>query len=248
MQQLAGRVAFVTGAGRGIGRAIALRLAEAGARVAVTDADETSARAVAAECGERALGLRVDVTDPASVRAAVARADEVLGPLDVLVNNAGWDKMEPFLESTEETWDKVIAINLKGVLTCVKAVLPGMVERGGGRIVSISSDAARVGSSGEAVYAAAKAGIIAFSKTVAREVARQQINVNVVCPGPTNTDLFREVAAANPRLGDALKRAVPFGRLAEPDEIAAAVAFLASDDARFITGQTLSVSGGLTMV
>lgn len=248
MQQLDGRVAFVTGAGRGIGRAIALRLAEAGARVAVTDADEATARAVAAECGEGALGLRVDVTDPASVRAAVARAEEVLGPIAVLVNNAGWDKMEPFLESTEETWDRVIAINLKGVLICVKAVLPGMVERGGGRIVSISSDAARVGSSGEAVYAAAKAGIIAFSKTVAREVARQQINVNVVCPGPTNTNLFREVAAANPRLGDALKRAVPFGRLAEPDEIAAAVAFLASDDARFITGQTLSVSGGLTMI
>ena len=254
MQQLDGRVAFVTGAGRGIGRAIALRLAEAGAQVAVTDADEATARAVAAECGAgrpvraRALGLRVDVTDPASVREAVARTGQTLGPIDVLVNNAGWDKMEPFLESSEETWERVIAINLKGVLNCVKAVLPGMVERGRGRIVSISSDAARVGSSGEAVYAAAKAGIIAFSKTVAREVARQQINVNVVCPGPTNTDLFREVAAANPRLGDALKRAVPFGRLAEPDEIAAAVAFLVSDDARFITGQTLSVSGGLTMI
>jgi 2-hydroxycyclohexanecarboxyl-CoA dehydrogenase len=248
MQQLDGKVAFVTGAGRGIGRAIALRLAGAGAKVAVTDADETSARAVAAECTERALGLRVDVTDPTSVRAAVERTEQTLGPVDVLVNNAGWDKMEPFLESTEETWDKVIAINLKGVLNCVKAILPGMVERGQGRIVSISSDAARVGSSGEAVYAAAKAGIIAFSKTVAREVARQQINVNVVCPGPTNTDLFREVAAANPRLGDALKRAVPFGRLAEPDEIAAAVAFLVSDDARFMTGQTLSVSGGLTMI
>lgn len=248
MQQSDGKVAFVTGAGRGIGRAIALRLAGAGAKVAVTDADETSAGTVAAECGERALGLRVDVTDPTSVRAAVERTEQTLGPIDVLVNNAGWDKMEPFLESTEETWDKVIAINLKGVLNCVKAILPGMVERGQGRIVSISSDAARVGSSGEAVYAAAKAGIIAFSKTVAREVARQQINVNVVCPGPTNTDLFREVAAANPRLGDALKRAVPFGRLAEPDEIAAAVAFLVSDDARFMTGQTLSVSGGLTMI
>jgi 2-hydroxycyclohexanecarboxyl-CoA dehydrogenase len=248
MQRIDGSVAFVTGAGRGIGRAIALKLASNGAAVAVTDLDEAAARAVAGECGGRSVAIRADVTDPASVRAAVTRAEQLLGPIDVLVNNAGWDKIEPFLESTEETWDRVIAINLRGVLNCVKAVLPGMVERGRGRIVSISSDAARVGSSGEAVYAAAKAAIIAFSKTIAREAARQQINVNVVCPGPTNTDLFQEVTAANPRLADALKRAVPFGRLAEPEEIADAVAFLASDDARFITGQTLSVSGGLTMI
>ena len=248
MRRLDGSVAFVTGAGRGIGRAIALKLAEAGASVAVADLDEPSAHDTARACGERALGIRIDVTDPQSVRDAVARAEQALGPIDVLVNNAGWDKIEPFLESDEETWDRVIAINLRGVLNCVKAVLPGMVERGRGRIVSISSDAARVGSSGEAVYAAAKAGIIAFSKTIAREVARQQINVNVVCPGPTNTDLFQEVTGANPRLADALKRAVPFGRLAEPDEIADAVVFLVSDEARFITGQTLSVSGGLTMI
>lgn len=248
MQRADRRVAFVTGAGRGIGRAIALKLASAGASVAVADLDEPAAREVAAECGERSVAIRADVTDPASVRAAVTRAEQLVGPIDVLVNNAGWDKMEPFLESTEETWDKVIAINLKGVLNCVKAILPGMVERGQGRIVSISSDAARVGSSGEAVYAAAKAGVIAFSKTIAREVARHQINVNVVCPGPTRTDLFQEIASENPRLADALKRAVPFGRLAEPDDIADAVAFLVSDQARFITGQTLSVSGGLTMI
>lgn len=248
MQRTDSNVAFVTGAGRGIGRAIALKLASAGDSVAVTDLDEAAAREVAAECGERALAIWADVTDPTSVRAAVTQAEHMLGSIDVLINNAGWDKMEPFLESTEETWDKVIAINLTGVLNCTKAVLPGMVERGRGRIVSISSDAARVGSSGEAVYAAAKAGVIAFSKTIAREVARHQINVNVVCPGPTRTDLFQEVAAANPRLADALKRAVLFGRLAEPDDIAGAVAFLVSDQARFITGQTLSVSGGLTMI
>lgn len=247
MPDLQGRVAFVTGAGRGIGRAIALRLAADGASVAVTDMDEDAARSVAGECGRRAAGLGADVTDAASVRAAVVAAEQALGPVDVLVNNAGWDRMERFLDSDEATWQKVIAINLVGVLTCVKAVLPGMVERERGRIVSISSDAARVGSSGESVYAAAKAGVIAFSKTIAREVARQRINVNVVCPGPTNTDLFAEIAEQNPKLGDALKRAVPFGRLAEPEEIAAAVAFFASDDARFITGQVLSVSGGLTM-
>lgn len=248
MRRLDGSVAFVTGAGRGIGRAIALKLAEGGASVAIADLDEPSSQDTARACGERAFGIRIDVTDPQSVRDAVARTEQALGPIDVLVNNAGWDKMEPFLDSDEETWDRVIAINLRGVLNCVKAVLPGMVERDRGRVVSISSDAARVGSSGEAVYAAAKAGIIAFSKTIAREVARHQINVNVVCPGPTNTDLFQEVTAANPRLADALKRAVPFGRLAEPDEIADAVVFLVSDEARFITGQTLSVSGGLTMI
>ncbi len=247
MGRLDGTVAFVTGAGRGIGRAIALRLSSEGAAVAVTDIDEAAAVAVARECGERATGIRADVTDPTSVREAVAQAEQALGPIDVLVNNAGWDKIERFLDSSEETWDRVISINLKGALNCSKAVLPGMAARGRGRVVSISSDAARVGSSGEAVYAAAKAGIIAFSKTMAREMARHQINVNVVCPGPTQTDLFEEVTAANPRLADALKRAVPFGRLAEPGEIAAAVAFLVSDDARFITGQTLSVSGGLTM-
>ena len=247
MADLTGRIAIVTGAGRGIGRAIATRLGRAGANVALLDLDEAAARDGAASIGGGAIGVRCDVADNTSVRAAVAETERQLGPIDILVNNAGWDKFEPFLQSNEETWDRVIAINLKGVLNCVHAVLPGMVERGRGRIVSIGSDAGRVGSSGEAVYAAAKGGIIAFSKTIAREVARQQINVNVVCPGPTDTPLFAELAGTNDRLSDALKRAIPFGRLAEPDEIAAAVEFLCSDDARFITGQTLSVSGGLTM-
>ena len=246
MRGLKDRVALVTGAGRGIGRAIAERLAAEGAKVAALDLDEATARATAEAIG--GVGLRMDVTDRASVSAAVAEVERTLGPADILVNNAGWDKAEPFVKSAEETWDKVIAINLKGPIRMTRAVLDGMIERRRGRIVSIGSDAGRVGSSGEAVYSAAKAGIIGFSKTLARELARYQINVNVVCPGPTNTPLLAEVGAGNPKLAEALKRAVPFGRIGEPEEIAAAVAFLASDDAAYVTGQTLSVSGGLTMV
>ena len=247
MRGLRDRVVLVTGGGRGIGKAIASRFVEEGARVAVSDVDEGSAASTANELGGAAIGVCLDVTEGASVRTAVDRVVERLGAIDVLVNNAGWDKAEPFVQSTEETWDRVIAINLKGPLRCTQAVLGPMIERRRGRIVSVSSDAARVGSSGEAVYSAAKAGIVAFSKTLAREVARYGINVNVVAPGPTDTALLAEVAADKPKLVDALKRAIPFGRLGEPDEIAAAVVFLASDDARFITGQTLSVSGGLTM-
>ena len=246
MRGLKDRVVFVTGAGRGIGRAIAERLAAEGARVAALDLDEATARATGEATG--GIGLGMDVTDGASVRAAIDEASRRLGAADVLVNNAGWDKAEPFVKSAEDTWDKVIAINLKGPIRVTRAVLDPMIERRKGRIISISSDAGRVGSTGEAVYSAAKAGIIGFSKTLARELARYQINVNVVCPGPTNTQLLRDVAPANSKLIDALTRAVPFGRVGEPDEIAAAVAFLASDDAAYITGQTLSVSGGLTMV
>jgi 2-hydroxycyclohexanecarboxyl-CoA dehydrogenase len=246
MRGLKDTVALVTGAGRGIGRAIAERLAAEGAKVAVLDIDEATARATAEAVG--GVGVRTDVTDGASVRAAVAESERRLGPVTILVNNAGWDKAEPFVKSSEETWDKVLAINLKGPIRMTRAVLDGMIERRRGRIVTVSSDAGRVGSSGEAVYSAAKAGVIGFSKTLARELARYSINVNVVCPGPTNTQLLRDVAPQSPKLIEALTRAVPFGRIGEPHEIAAAVAFLASDDAGFITGQTLSVSGGLTMV
>lgn len=248
MRGLSGKVAFVTGAGRGIGRAIAQRLSEEGCKVAVADIDEAGAKAAAKEIGSGAIGVGIDVAKLASVRAAVAEAERQLGQIDVLVNNAGWDKAEPFIKSSEETWDKVIAIDLRGPINCCRAVLDSMIARGHGRIVSISSDAGRVGSSGEAVYSGAKGGVIAFSKTLAREHARNNITINCVCPGPTNTPMLAELAADNPKLHEALKHAVPLRRLAEPPDIAAAVAFLASDDASYITGQALSVSGGLTMV
>jgi 2-hydroxycyclohexanecarboxyl-CoA dehydrogenase len=167
----------------------------------------------------------------------------------ILVNNAGWDHPMPFVESTEEFWDKILAINLKGPIICTKAVLSPMIAQAYGKIVNIASDAGRVGSTGEAVYSAAKGGIIAFTKTIAREVARHRVNVNCVCPGPSDTPLFRdEFAAASPRLAESLKRVIPWGRLGMPEDVAPAVVFLASEGAGFITGQTLSVSGGLTMV
>jgi 2-hydroxycyclohexanecarboxyl-CoA dehydrogenase len=248
MKGLEGKVALVTGAGRGIGKAIAERLAAEGAKVAVADIDPATAAATASEIGRGAIAVTMDVTDGASVRDAVAETAKHLGPIDVLVNNAGWDKIEPFVKSQEETWDRVIAINLKGPIRCARAVLDSMIERRSGKIVSIGSDAGRVGSSGEAVYSAAKAGVIGFGRTLAREVARYGINVNVVCPGPTNTPLLQETIGGNEKLMASLKQAIPLGRTGEPDDLASAVAFLASDDAGFITGQTLSVSGGLSMI
>ena len=245
---LAGRTALVTGAARGIGRAIALELAASGYRVAAADLLADGARETAAACGEGAVGVAIDVTDTRSVAAAVDRVEAEAGPVEVLVNNAGWDELRPFLETDEPFWDRVIEINYKGCLRLTRAVLPGMVERGFGRIVNIASDAARVGSSGEAVYAGAKAGVIAFTKTVAREAARSGVTANVVAPGPTRTPLLEGMAdAGGDKLVDALTRAVPMKRLGEPEDVAAAVAFFASDRAGFVTGQTLSVSGGLTM-
>ncbi len=247
MKGLQDRVALVTGAASGIGRAVALRLGDEGCRVAAVDLNLEGARATVAELGEAACALRADVSYLAAMREAVAAAERELGPIDVLVSCAGWDLVQPFVESTEETWDRVISINLRGVIACTRAVLDGMIERKGGAIVNISSDAGRVGSSGEVVYSGAKAGIIGFSKAVAREVARHGIRVNVVCPGPTDTPMMEATRRANPRLGEALVRAIPFRRLARPEEIAAAVAYFASEDAAYVTGQTLSVSGGLTM-
>jgi 2-hydroxycyclohexanecarboxyl-CoA dehydrogenase len=237
---------MVTGAGRGIGEAIARALAAAGAAVAVCDLVGDSAAATAARLA-RAIGVRMDVSDSAAVRSAVARISEELGPVDILVNNAGWDKVEPFVNSTEATWDRIIATNLKGPIICARAVLEGMLERGHGKIINIASDAGRVGSSGEVVYSASKGGVIAFTKALARETARSNVNVNCVCPGPTETQLLAEVARDNPKLVDALRRAVPMRRLGRPADIGGAVVFLAGDGAEFITGQTLSVSGGLTM-
>ena len=247
MRGLQGKVVVITGAGRGVGQAIAERLAAEGARVAVTDVDEKSALSSAAGL-EGAAGFRLDITDAAEVSARVEEIASALGPIDALVNNAGWDRLAPFLETDEDLWDRIIDINLRGPIRMTKAVLPQMVERRTGRIVNISSDAGRVGSTGEAVYSACKAGIIGFGKTVAREMARHNITVNAICPGPTATPLLESmVGEGNDKLIDSLKRGIPMRRLGLPEDIAGAVAFVVSDDAGFVTGQTLSVSGGLTM-
>ncbi len=248
-----GRVALVTGGARGIGRAIAEALAKQGRVVAVADIREALAAetvAAIAAGGGRALAVHLDVTDSESVRQAVARVEAELGPVEILVNNAGWDELKPFVETEEPLWDRVIEINYKGVLRTTRAVLPGMIERRWGRLVSIGSDAGRVGSSLEAVYAGAKGGVIAFTKTIAREAARYGVTANTVCPGPTETPLLQEIVQGQgdaAKVIEAMRRAVPMRRLGQPAEVAAAVAFLASDAAGFVTGQTLSVSGGLTM-
>jgi len=249
--RLRGRIALVSGAGSGIGRAVAARLAGEGAHVMVSDLDGEAAHAGAAQItasGGTARAFAMDVTDFTAVRAAVATVRHDVGPIDILVNCAGWDRMEPFLDNTPEFWSKVIDINYLGLLHCCRAVLDHMSEQKSGKIVSISSDAARVGSTGEAVYSGCKGAIISFSKALAREVARYNVNVNVVCPGPTDTPLWwGMIEGKAEKLSESLLRAIPFRRLAQPDEIAAAVAFFASPDADYITGQVLSVSGGMTM-
>jgi 2-hydroxycyclohexanecarboxyl-CoA dehydrogenase len=249
--RLVGRTAFVTGGARGIGAAIAGALAAEGASVAVCDLDVDGARAVAervaGDAGVQAVGVQLDVANRAAVVAAVAEVEDALGPVDVLVNNAGIDVVKPFLDSTEDEWDRIIAVNLRGPVNTCHVVLPGMIERERGAIVNLGSDAGRVGSSGEAVYSATKGGVIAFTKTLAREAVRYGIRVNCVCPGPTDTALLEQIGGGNPKLVDSLTRAIPMRRVAQPEEIARAVAFLAGDDASYITGQTLSVSGGLTM-
>jgi 2-hydroxycyclohexanecarboxyl-CoA dehydrogenase len=248
--RLAGRTALITGAARGIGAAIATRLAAEGARVAIADLDAAAAEKLALELGsddQPCLGHHVDVADLDSVASLIGHVTADLGPIDVLVNNAGIDRIQPFLESEPDTWDRLLAVNLRGTIAVCHGVVPAMVERGGGRIVNIASDAGRVGSSGEVVYSGTKGGVIAFSKALAREVARNGVTVNVVCPGPTDTALLDQVAEASQKLYDSLSRAIPLRRIATPADIAPAVAFFASDDAAYITGQTLSVSGGLTM-
>jgi 2-hydroxycyclohexanecarboxyl-CoA dehydrogenase len=251
---LTGKTALVTGGGRGIGRAIALGLAREGAQVAVLDILKDNAGAVAREIdalGVKGLALGVDLTRRAEVDRAVADTLAQFGQLDIVVNNAGWDKLELFLDSEEETWEKILAINFKSILYVCKAALPSMVQRGSGKVINIASDAGRVGSTGEAVYAGTKGAIIAFSKTLAREMARHRITVNVVCPGLTETPLLQGIRAQSPKTEkviEAVTRAIPLGRVGQPEDIAGAVVYLASPAADFVTGQTLSVSGGLTMV
>ncbi|WP_028221166.1 2-hydroxycyclohexanecarboxyl-CoA dehydrogenase [Paraburkholderia oxyphila] len=253
MKRFEGRTVVVTGGGGGIGGATCRRFAAEGARVAVLDLSLEASQKVSASIEAhdgKALALRCDITNRAEVDAALAQAEAQLGPVDVLVNNAGWDVFKPFTKTEPAQWERLIAINLMGALHLHHAVLPGMVERKRGRIVNIASDAARVGSSGEAVYAACKGGLVSFSKTIAREHARHGITVNEVCPGPTDTALFADYkeGAGNPeKLLEAFQRSIPLGRIGQPEDLPGAIVFFASDDAGYITGQVLSVSGGLTM-
>lgn len=245
------KVAFITGAGRGIGREIAKKLAQKGLVVVVTDVNIENANETISqiqEVGGEAIAQFCDVTKLESVEEAVQKTVDQLGTIDVLVNNAGWDKIEPFLKSKPSTWELILNINLMGQIHTCKTILPLMIENGYGKVVNIASDSGRVGSSGEAVYSAAKGGVIAFTKTLAREMARHNINVNSIAPGPADTPLFKEIGKYNEGIATALVKAIPFRRLAQPSDIANAVAFLASDEAEYITGQTLSVNGGLAMV
>jgi 2-hydroxycyclohexanecarboxyl-CoA dehydrogenase len=248
MRGLEGRNVIVTGGAGAIGSAICRRFAGYGARVGVFDKNLDGARKVAAEIKGFASG--VDIADYEAVGKAISQFEKDAGPTDILVNNAGWDRFVNFVDTTPELWDQLIAINLRGPLNMSHFALKGMVSRGHGRVVNIASDAGRVGSSQEAVYSACKGGIIAFTKTVAREVARKGITLNTVCPGPTDTPLLAAVAGDDERgqkVRAALIGAIPMKRVGQPEDIPGAVCFLASDDASFITGQTISVSGGLTM-
>lgn len=252
MRGIAGKTAIVTGGGQGIGRAITLRLAAEGCHVAIFDLKPDVAEATAREAtGGTVRVYSVDVGDRAGVDAAVARVDADLGPVWLLVNNAGWDKPMAFLQTDRDLWDKIVRINLYGPLNMHHAVCAGMVARGGGRVVNIASDAARVGTSNEAVYSACKGGLIAFTKSVARELARKNVLLNAVCPGPTNTPMMQEVLGAGDeavKWKDAMVRGIPLRRMGEPEDYAGIVAFLASEDGSFITGQTISVSGGMNMI
>lgn len=248
------RVAVVTGGSRGIGRAVAARFLREGSHVAVLDVRDEGSEVLAAagrESGSRFVHVPADVCSWPQVRAAGDRVRQEFGRLDAWVNNAGWDRIAPFLDTGPADWEKVIAVNLMGTVHGTRAALEGILAgSGGGVIVNVASDAGRVGSSGEAVYSAAKGGVIAFTKAIAREVARHGIRVNCVCPGPTDTPLLSENfgTGEGARIIEAIKRGIPFRRLGSPEEIAAAVAFLASEESSYVTGQVLSVNGGLNMV
>jgi len=245
-----GRTAVVTGAANGIGRAIAIALASAGARVAVCDIDADAAAHVVRDItdeGALARAFHMDVASSASISSAIDSIHDEFGTIAILVNNAGIDRIEPFVESTEQTWRRLVDVNFLGPVACTRAVLDEMTEAGFGRIVSISSDAGKVGSSGEVVYSGTKGAVIAFSKALARETATLGITVNCVCPGPTDTALLDQVAVRSQRLYDSMARSVPMKRIGHPSDIVPAVLFFAGEEASYITGQALSVSGGLTM-
>ena len=246
--EMQGRTVVVTGGASGIGKATALLLAREGGRVVIGDVDAAGGERVAAEAAGQGLAVEfiaLDLTKTDSVAHFAAAAQDRTGGIDGLVNGAGWDRIQPFIENPPEMWDELIAINLLGAVRLTRAMLPAMIAAQRGKIVNISSDAGRVGSTGETVYAAAKGGLIAFTKSLAREMARYRINVNCVCPGPTDTPLFQRQPE---RMREALTRAIPFRRIAQPEDIAEAVLFFIGGRSDYITGQVLSVSGGLTMV
>ncbi len=241
------RIAVVTGAASGIGQATAQAFAVAGGRLYLGDIDEQGGAGTAkaiVDAGGEAVFIRLDVTDDASIAAFAAQVEKAAGGVDVLANVAGWGRTEPFVDNTPDFWDQMVQLNFYGPIRMCKAFVPGMFERGSGRIVNVSSDAGRVGSLGETVYSGTKGGVIGFTKALAREAARYQVTVNCVCPGPTDTPLMAKVPD---KITEAMTRATPMRRLARPEEVADAILFFASDRAGFCTGQVLSVSGGLTM-
>ena len=252
MRGLKDKVAIVTGGGQGIGRALSLRMAEEGCKVAILDLNPAAGAETAKLAGDAVVkAYAVDVTDYIAVQAAVAAVERELGPIWTLINNAGWDKPMPFLETDRALWDKIININLYGSLNTHHVIAPLMVARRGGRIINIASDAARVGTSTEAVYSACKGGLISFTKSVARELASKGVLLNVVCPGPTNTPMMASVLGEGEQAvkwKDAMVRGIPLKRMGEPEDYAGIVSFLASEDASFITGQTFSVAGGMNMI
>ncbi len=253
MRGLEDKVAIITGAAGGIGKALCKRFLEEGVQVIATDVNKEGLDQLAEDLtpvGGKLETQVLDITDLDAVTKCVEHAVKMFGSLDILINNAGWDVAMPFVDTEPELWNQIVNINLMGPLNMHKAVLPVMMKQGQGKIVNIASDAARVGSSGESVYAACKGGIVSFSKTLAREQARSGVLINVVCPGPTDTPLLQSFVGEGEfgqKIYDGLKRAIPLKRLGEPDDIPGIVAFLSSSDADFITGQVISVSGGLTM-
>ena len=253
MRGLNRKIVIITGAAGGIGSALVKRFCEEGSHVIAADINEEALNTLLATLSEYSnciTTVLMDITNHAEVHAAIQRIHQQFGRIDVLVNNAGWDVVKPFVETTPELWQKIININLLGPLNLHHAVTPLMIADGGGKIINIASDAGRVGSSGESVYSACKGGLISFSKTLARETARKNVRINVVCPGPTDTAILRSFIGegdAGQKIYDGLIRAIPLKRVGQPEDIPGMVCFLASDDANFITGQVISVSGGLTM-